>query len=148
MPLKIKEPAAKRRTLVLTAGFVWIAVGIILTLVAAIWLGTTRAVYLIVAAVSVMVGLALSRFGFSRIIRKNLVRIKDLSPHKPRVCVFAFQAIESYFLVLVMMAIGYTLRHLPLPHLYVAIVYLAIGVALIKSGIDYLKASREFPDRV
>ncbi|UCG62898.1 MAG: hypothetical protein JSV52_06335 [Candidatus Zixiibacteriota bacterium] len=147
MSIRIKEPAARRRTLVLVAGSVWVAVGIVLAAAAAVWLGTTEAVYLIIAAVSLLVGLLISRFAFSRLIRKNLHRIRTLSPHKPRVCVFAFQAVESYFLVLVMMAVGYILRHLPLPHVYVAIIYLTIGVALIKSGIDYLKASREFtPD--
>ncbi len=144
MPIRIKEPAAKRRTLVLVAGFVWVIVGVVLAMAALMWLGTTEPVYLIISAISLLIGLLISRFGFSRLIRKNLDRIKALSPHKPRVCVFAFQAVESYFLVLVMMALGYALRHLPLPHVYVAIVYLTIGVALIKSGVDYLKASREF----
>lgn len=141
MLFKLREPAARRSTLVLTAGTVWIVVGASLTVVAVTWLSTVESGHYIFAGLSAIAGLLISRLGFSRIVARNIERIRALSPHKPKVCIFAFQAIQSYFLVLLMMAIGYILRHLPLSHKYTASIYMAIGVALIKSGIDYLRAA-------
>lgn len=143
MSMKLKEPSARRSTLVLTAGVVWIVVGVLLTIVAVTWLSTVEPVYHAVAGLSVISGLLISKFGFSRLIAGNIERIRALAPHKPQVCIFAFQAVQSYFLVLLMMAFGYALRHLPLPHKYTAAIYMTIGVALLKSGIDYVRASRK-----
>ena len=147
MPIRLKEPSAKRSTLVLTAGVVWIAVGVSLTLVAVTWLSTVGPVFRAVAGLSVIAGFLISKYGFSRLIARNVERIRALAPQKPRVCIFAFQAVQSYFLVLLMMALGYALRHLPLPHKYTSAIYMIIGVALLKSGIDYVRASRRLAER-
>ncbi len=141
MSFQIQEPAAKRKTLAVTAGIVWLTVGVALTLMAVFWLAASQSrPYLLVGA-AVVVGLLVGRYGFSRLAKKNITRIRDLSPHKERVCIFAFQAVESYLLVVVMMAAGYVLRHLPIPHTYVAGVYLVIGTALFRSGLEYIKAA-------
>jgi len=144
MGMRIKEPAAKRKTLVTTAGTVWLIVGISLSIVAIVWLSTGSPESYLFAGIALVAGLIVSRFGFSRILKRNVQRIRDLSPHKERICIFAFQAIQSYLLILVMAGLGYTLRHLPLPHVYLAAIYLTIGVALFRSGFDYLKAARTF----
>lgn len=142
MAIRIKEPAAKRRTLVFTAGTVWLAVGIVLATVAIMWLSAGSTQSYPFGALGLVAGLLVSRFGFSRILRRNVERIRSLSPHKERICIFAFQAIQSYLLIALMAALGYTLKQLPIPHTYLATIYLTIGVALLKSGIDYLKAAR------
>jgi len=140
----LKEPAAKRKTLVATAGVVWLVVGTLLSAIALMWLSASSSIYYLLGALGLVAGLVVSKFGFSRILRRNIERIKALSPHKERICIFAFQAIQSYLLILVMAGLGYTLRHLPIPHVYLAAIYLTIGVALFKSGLDYIKAARAF----
>ena len=140
----VKEPAASRKTLVLTAGIVWLTVGTVLALVAVTWLSAGNQTYYVLAGGALIAGLVISRFGFSRILKKNVERIRNLSPHKSKICIFAFQALQSYFLVLVMMAFGYALRKLPMPHAYLAAIYFAIGTALVRSSLDYIKASRTF----
>ncbi len=140
----VKEPAASRKTLVMTAGIVWLTVGTILALVAVIWLSAASRAYYILTGAALVAGLIISRFGFSRILKKNVQRIRELSPHKSRICIFAFQAVQSYLLIIVMMALGFALRQLPLPHAYLAAIYIAIGTALVRSSLDYIKASRTF----
>ena len=54
-------------------------------------------------------------------------------------CVFAFMPWKSYILVIIMMATGILLRHSPIPKLYLAVLYAAIGTALILSSIRYLR---------
>lgn len=146
MAIKLKEPSAKRATLVATAGIVWILVGTMLIMVALVWLSTTGSGYYVTFGLSLIAGLLVSRFAFSRLIAGNIKRIRELAPHKPKVCIFAFQAIQSYFMILLMMSLGYAMRHLPIPHKYTAAVYLIIGVALFKSGIDYLRAAKSLKD--
>lgn len=83
--------------------------------------------------------LLIYRFGFSRLANKNLSRIYAQSPHKDKVCIFAFQNTRSYFLVIVMMAMGYGLRHSGISKVYLSPVYLAIGLALLLSSLLYYK---------
>ncbi len=142
MSLRIKEPAAKRKTLIFTAGTVWLIVGTMLAAVAIMWLSASSPSSYPLGALGLLTGLIVSRYGFSRILKRNVERIKALSPHKDRICIFAFQAIQSYLLILVMAGLGYTLRQLPIPHVYLAAIYLTIGVALFRSGLDYIKAAR------
>ena len=144
MSFLTREPAASRKTLILTAGMVWIVVGLVLAVVAVTWLSVSDPRFYMLAGAALIAGLAISRFGFSRISGKNVERIRHLSPHKERICIFAFQAIQSYLLVLVMIAMGYVLRHLPIPHVYLAAIYMTIGIALLKSGLGYVKAARTF----
>ena len=126
----------------MAAGIVWLTVGAILALVAVMWLSAGNQAYYILAGGALIAGLIISRFGFSRILKKNVERIRSLSPHKSKICIFAFQAVQSYLLIFVMMALGYALRQLPLPHAYLAAIYFAMGTALVRSSLDYIKASR------
>ncbi|MEW6413323.1 MAG: hypothetical protein AB1483_12775 [Candidatus Zixiibacteriota bacterium] len=126
----------------MTAGVVWLVVGIALISIAVFWLSASHERSYLLIGAAFIVGMLVGRFGFSRLVRKNVARIKALSPHKERICVFAFQAVVSYLLVIVMMGIGYTLRHFPIPHTYVASLYLIIGVALVRCGIEYIKTAK------
>jgi hypothetical protein len=87
-------------------------------------------------------GYAIYRFGFSHIAHRNLVRIYAQAPQKDKVCVFAFQNIRSYFLVVIMMALGYGLRHSGIPKTYLAPIYIAIGLALALSSLLYYNRLR------
>jgi len=64
--------------------------------------GGKRFVPIVTALSAIVIGLLKSRFVFSKIIKKNIERIKNLSPHKEKICIFAFQAMQSYFIILVM----------------------------------------------
>jgi hypothetical protein len=89
---------------------------------------------LIAASAGFTLGGIIYRFGFSRIARKNILRILQL-PNE--VCLFAFQTWRSYMLILIMMALGLALRHSSLPKITLAMIYLAIGTALTFSSTLY-----------
>ncbi len=134
----IKKPAAKRNTLALVAGIVWSGTGVFLTSVAISWLIDTGTGYLVAAlAAGIAIGWVVYRFKFSKLARENIDRIYTQSPGQEKVCVFAFQNLRSYFLVVIMMAMGYVVRHSGLPKPYLAPFYLAIGVSLLLSSMGY-----------
>jgi hypothetical protein len=139
----MKPPVAKRKVLVLLAGIVWSLVGLGLLIAAGYW---TRPIlsqyhYLWLAA-GIFGGLIIHRFGFSRLVAINIDRIFSQAPGKDKVCLFSFQNTRSYFLVIIMIALGYTLRHLPISKLYIAPIYSAIGFALILSSLVYYRRLR------
>jgi len=131
------KPAVRRHWLIFAAGVVWLAVGLGLTAAACYWLYHSAWPWsFVLGAVSLLLGMIVYSFGFSRIVRKNLARIGD----KPEtVCVFAFQGRRSYFLILAMMAMGYTIRHLPIPRDIDAVVYFTMGSALILGSSLYFR---------
>ncbi len=61
------------------------------------------------------IGLVKGRFVFSRFARKNILRIRELSPQKEKICIFAFQAMQSYLIIIGMVTLGILLRLSPLP---------------------------------
>jgi len=133
---KIK-PGAPKNWLQLTAGLMWTGVGIFLVSLAIEW----------VFAPNVkspwkywLPGIALAylifQFGFSRLARKNSLRIYNLVEEKP--CLFAFQEWYSYPLVLFMIGLGITLRkYTPIPKPFLGILYIGIGGGLGASSIQY-----------
>lgn len=134
----IKKPAAKRNTLALVAGLVWSLTGLGLATVAIIWLISSPILYLAAAiAVGIGIGWAIYRFKFSKLSIQNIDRIYSQAPGNEEVCLFAFQNVRSYFLVVIMMTMGYTIRHSGVPKPYLAPMYLAIGVALLLSSFNY-----------
>jgi hypothetical protein len=139
MPLH--EPAASRRTLVLTAAALWSLAGLILITRAIFWLPDAGLWAIAIVVTSIGVGLLKGWLIFAKIARKNVERIRALSPHKPKICIFAFQAIQSYLIVIAMITLGVVLRMTPLPRLWLAAIYLAIGVALEWGALIYWRAA-------
>ena len=131
------KPSVRRRWLVFAAGAVWLAVGIGLTAVACFWLSrSTWPLGLVIGIISLVLGLIVYFLGFSRIVKKNLARIGG----KPEtVCLFAFQGWRSYFLILTMMLMGYTIRHLPIPMDIDAMIYFTMGSAMICGSWLYFR---------
>jgi len=138
----MKAPAARRETLVLVAGIVWSLVGLTLVSVAVAWLFSSPRYAVILMLGGAVAGYAIYRFGFSHLARQNLVRIYAQAPQKDKVCVFAFQNIRSYFLIVIMMSLGYGLRHSGIPKTYLAPIYIAIGLALTLSSLLYYNRLR------
>ncbi len=142
--MPIREPAASRRTLVTTAAYIWAAVGIFLIVRAVLYYPTAHAenglLTFLIAALGIVLGIAKGYFVFARLAKRNVERIRQLSPHKERICVFAFQAWESYLVVLIMITAGILLRISPLPRIYLLGIYMLIGVGLLVGSGTYLKA--------
>jgi len=138
----MKAPSAHRETLVLVAGIVWSLVGLTIVSVAVAWLVSSPHDVLLIVLGGAVAGYVIHRFGFSHLARSNLVRIYAQAPQKDKVCVFAFQNIRSYFLVVIMMLLGYGLRHSGIPKTYLAPIYLAIGLALTFSSLLYYNRLR------
>jgi hypothetical protein len=130
-------PSAHRYWLSLTAGILWLGVGITLVIMACYWLSmTVWPLNLLIAICSFGLGLLVYSYGFSRIAGKNIDRIAG----QPEVvCLFAFQGWRSYSLIIIMMLLGYTIRHLPIPKYIDAVIYFTIGSALAFSSSLYFQ---------
>ena len=138
----LKEPAVSRKSLLRTAGILWALVGIWLAIRAFYWFFAGDGNIYFLAGLALLIGVAKSRLVFNRIVGKNIERIFALSPHKDKICIFAFQAMHSYLIAMLMIAMGIFLRQANLSHNLLAVIYLAIGSALFLSGLKYFFVSR------
>jgi hypothetical protein len=134
------KPGVHKAWLLFIAGMLWIGVGLMLDIIAYIWLRNEMAHKALISAImGFVLALFIHHFGFLRVVDKNLNRILPLEGAR---CVFSFISLKSYFLIAVMMLMGYALRHSPLPKLYLAVLYSAIGTALMLSSFRYLRHLR------
>ncbi len=136
----MKSPAADRKVLVLTAGVIWSIIGLILSAVGIRWIVLAHHEAIIPALIGIAAGLAFYRWKFSRLSAKNIKRIFAGWPGQAKVCIFAFQSTGGYIMIAAMMLLGYTLRHLPIQKIYLAPLYLAIGLGLVLSSLQYYRA--------
>jgi hypothetical protein len=131
------KPGVPKSALLLIAGSMWIGVAIMMNWLSYSWLRTeSRGSALVALLIGFTGALVIHHFGFSRLADKNLARI--LPMEGPR-CVFSFMPWKSYLLVMVMIFMGFLLRHSPIPKLYLAVLYTAIGTALILSSVRYVR---------
>jgi len=131
------KPAVTKTVLVFLAGIVWIGVGIMLLILAFTWLSNASLIHMYVYVIAGFVSaLVIHHFGFLKIVDKNLERILPMDEKK---CLFAFITWKSYLIIVIMVAMGITLRHSPIPKQYLAILYSGIGLALILSSIRYMR---------
>jgi len=133
----MRAPSARRSILVLIAGLVWSAVGIGLLTAAVRWLLQSDTYVAPALLTGLVAGWFTYALGFKKLVEKNLDRIRRLAPEKDRICVFAFQHWRSYIIVVIMIALGYTLRHLPVERVLIAPVYLAVGLGLTLASLHY-----------
>ncbi len=135
--LKKYKPAVPKAVLLFLAGGLWLGVGIMLLLLAASWLREAAQINrTLFAGSGVVLALLIHHFGFSKIVDKNLGRIL---PAQEKKCMFSFMPWKSYLLIPVMVALGILLRHSALPKHYLAILYIAIGLALLLSSVRYMR---------
>ena len=137
--IKNLKPGVPKIWLLLTAGLMWTGVGIFLISLAVGWIISpavkTSWVYW-------LPGIALAylifQFGFSKLARKNSLRINNLAEEKP--CLFAFQEWHSYPLIIFMIGLGITLRKFtPIPKPLLGILYMGIGGGLGLSSFYYYR---------
>ncbi len=131
------KPGVPKHWLLLLAGLLWVGAGCMLDYLAWSWLKTeTAGKAVLLGALGFSGAMAIHHFGFLRIVDKNLARIL---PMQGKRCVFSFMPWKSYVLIVGMSLLGATLRHSPLPKPYLAVLYIAIGTALILSSIRYFR---------
>ena len=137
MLLKKLNPAVSKYWLIVLAGLMWSAVGIILLRLAYIWLATVNwSLGLPLGSLGIISALAVYRYSFSKIALKNIARL-CLLPDK--YCVFAFQAWKSYLIIIFMIMLGITLRYSPMPRHFLAVIYTTIGGALFLSSFHFYR---------
>jgi hypothetical protein len=130
-----KKPAVDREVLYLLSGMLWSLVGIMLCMIAIPWISPLPAWQAVLIGIGGMCAAALiAVFGFSRVARKNIARI---SSYGERVCLFAFQSSKSYLNIVVMIGMGWLLRHSSLPKIALAPLYFGLGGALFASSALY-----------
>lgn len=131
------NPAIPKRFLFLLAGSLWICIGILLCTRAILWLSDFS---LLIKSGMIFSGFLLAmagyKFGMSKIVRKNIHRIHGLPES---VCCFAFTPLRGYTMILVMIALGITLRNSSLPRVYLAIPYCTMGGALLLGSRKFIR---------
>ncbi len=132
------KPAVNRKYLILLSAVIWNIVGILLNLIAAKWFANFELWQIgFTYSAGGVLGLIISWFGFRHLAVKNINRI---SKYPEKVCVFAFQRWQMYFLVAVMMSMGFIMRSTELiPKFILAPVYVGIGLALFLAAFVYHK---------
>ncbi len=129
------RPAVSKYWLIMLAGLMWSAVGILLCRLAYIWLSAADwYTALPLGLLGIISAVIAWLFGFSGIARKNIDRL-CLLPDK--CCIFAFQAWKNYLIIIFMIMLGIVMRHSPLPKQFLAVIYATIGGALFLSSFQY-----------
>lgn len=144
MRFQIPEPAARRADIIKTAGVIWALVGLLLIIRGILNFKILDIYSFLITIIAFLMGYLKARFIFYKIISKNIIRIKQLAPEKEKICIFAFQAIQSYFIVVLMILLGLLLRSSPLNTNILSFIYILIGFALFMSSIKYFKSVRFF----
>ena len=129
------KPAVSKYWLMALAGIMWSGVGIMLCRLAVIWLSPVPRTWAWSLGLLGFIGaIVVYRFGFSKIALKNITRLCFLPD---TTCIFAFQAWKSYLIIIIMVALGLTLRHSPMPKRFLAVIYETIGGALFFSSFHF-----------
>jgi hypothetical protein len=139
-------PVASRRVRTAVAGGVWSFAGIMLLAWAVVWVSAvTFPAAVAIVALGVAIAVPAWRFGFARLVSANITR---LAAKPDLACVFGFQAVKSYLVMIGMIAFGITLRHSGLPHTWLAVMYSGVGGALFLASIGYYRALSAKPVEV
>lgn len=135
--LKKYKPAVTKNVLLFLAGLVWACVGVMLLFLAFSWLiNVSHARLCLFGGAGILFALLIHHFGFLKIVDKNLDRIL---PMDDKQCMFSFIPWKSYLIIAVMITMGSVLRHSAIPKPYLAVLYTAIGLALLLSSVRYLR---------
>jgi len=130
------EPAVDKGILMIVAALVWGVVGILLCNLASGWLTMTsmrKGFWLGISGL--ILSLFIYHFGFMKLVKRNSKRIMSFTG---KICIFAFQPWKSYITIIIMIMLGFTLRHSPLPKPFLAIIYIGFGLAMILSSLKYI----------
>jgi len=95
-------------------------------------------------AVALILGYFKGKFMLTKIGRKNINRIFNLPEASPLYSTFSPR---SWILILLMIAIGRTIRFLGASPTIVGVIYVAVGLALLIGSRTYLSAAADAPDK-
>jgi di/tricarboxylate transporter len=139
------SPAVERRWLFAISGVLWTAVGAMLMTYAFVWLAPVGLhLEIALGAAGLAIAAIAARYLFRGIARKNIDRI-ERGPD--RASVFSFQPWKSYVLMVGMIALGIALRRSGVPKPALAVVYAAVGGALmLAAGVYHRRAYRDGRD--
>jgi hypothetical protein len=127
--------AVPRGWLLALAGLMWTGVGTTLCRYAVTWLTHPFSlINLLLGLLGVAISVAANRWQFSGLALKNIDRIQFLPE---RACVFSFLAWKGYLIIAVMVTGGILLRSSAIPRPYLAVIYAAIGGALLQASFNY-----------
>ncbi len=117
----------------------WAIAGMMLLHFAWSWLKTLSQGLQAAALIGgLLLALAIYRFGFLKLAKKNIQRVDAIPSERP--CLFAFQQWTSYPLVVAMISIGIFLRkYSSLPKSLLTPMYLGIGGSLLLASTQYYK---------
>jgi len=136
--LSLILPKVRRPYLFGLAGIFWTVAGTILCARGTVWLQALPPV--IGAALFIGSGILAAAgylYGFSKIVQRNLSRIRSMPE---RASVFAFTAVRGYLMIGMMMTIGIALRNSSLPKYYLIVPYYAMGGVLLVGSIQFFRA--------
>jgi len=134
---KLLHPAVPKHWLLIVAGVMWTGVGVLLASLAVGWLAKTFSVVsILLGLLGIGFSLLINHIQFARQKKKNIKRIIALND---KACVFSFQAWTGYLIIAIMMPTGIFLRNSIIPKPYLAVVYMAIGGALLQASLNYYR---------
>lgn len=139
----LPEPAVSRPALLISAGVFWLIGASVLFYRGYEMLASADNMLFMLVGVGLIVGATKYHFVLSRTVKKNAERIREIAPHKDKVCIFAFQSLLAYLLVLGMMGIGFGLRALLDFPRALGTVYIAVGAALTLGAFQYFAQARK-----
>ena len=125
-----------RRARMAIAGLVWTAVGVMLVTWGAGWLAGTNTWLAIVLAVGGTISGVGAWLGMRALASKNIERLESMPE---RGSVITFISGKSWLITAFMIAMGSTLRHSAIPKVWLAVPYLAMGLALFMASLTYYR---------
>jgi hypothetical protein len=132
------KPAAPARAHLLTAAAAWTAVGAALLFFGVRWTWASQSGLVRgLLGVAALAGVLKARFVLHRAAQRSINRIRARGDDR---CLGGFIPLWGWGLVLVMMGMGFALRHGLLPHPLVGLIYAAIGTALLTGSLDFWRA--------
>jgi hypothetical protein len=120
------KPGASRSAHLFVAAIVWTSVGLLLLLRGSVWLYGVGQLWIILPAI--FIGTIKALYMLDRAANKNITRIVAGKNGK---CLGAVYSWKTWLLVLLMMGMGYLLRHSTLPKEFLGLLYVSIGWGLL-----------------
>jgi hypothetical protein len=140
------KPGASRRLRLFLAALAWTVVGLVLLITGASWaLGAEPGLHPVLLAAAVAAGLAKAAFVLRHAANRVVRRILEGGDDR---CIGGFFSWRTWILVVIMIATGGLLRRSDISLPLVALVYVAIGTALLAaSWLPWRAWSRELSRR-
>ena len=131
------NPAVPRYYLFGLAGAFWTFAGLVLCARAILWLNVfPLSIEIALETTSIAVAIIGYLFLFVKVAQKNIERIGQLPENA---CVFAFTDWQGYVMIVLMIAIGITLRNTSIPKYFLAVPYTAMGAILLIGSAKFFR---------